>query len=220
MEGATLKNLFHLRDRYCDIARTVAGRACINIQDGVCPDQCVGSIEDFGGNPTAFPMREPITRLDGVPCVVLVMESPHKDEFIGDWGPAKGATGDRIRKYMGTIVAGLGGQLSDLILVNAIQYQCSLGVPTHCYRDRIFDSLWKRGGAADFEKRLKAIYRPQDMLFNCCTGSDPRAGRRQLVTVAIRKSLGAVPLYSGPHPFGWISERSRQAIRLVRPNIP
>jgi hypothetical protein len=143
------------------------------------------------------------------------MESPHTDEFIEEWGPAKGKTGVQIRKHIATIVAGLGGRLSELILVNAIQHQCSLGVPTRRYRDKVFRSLWKNGGSEDFERRLKQLYRPGDMLFNCCTGSDPRKGLRQLVTAAVRNSLGAVPLHSGPHPFGWFSERNRGAIRLV-----
>lgn len=214
-----LKNLVKLRDRYCEIARTVTGRDQINIQCGVCPDQCVGSINDFESHANAFPRRVQVTRKVDFPCVILVMESPHKDEFIGGWGPAKGATGAQIRRHFGTIVAGLGGQLSELILVNAIQYQCSLGVATHLHRDHVFQSLWESGGSVDFEKRLKAIYRPQDMLFNCCTGSDKRIGRRQFVTASIRNSLGAVSLYSGPHPSGWFSERNRVAVRLLQPSV-
>lgn len=105
--------------------------------------------------------------------------------------------------------------MSELILVNAIQYQCSLGVPTRRYRDKVFRSLWENGGADDFERRLQQLYRPGDMLFNCCTGSGPRKGLRQLVTAVIRSSLGSVPLYSGPHPFGWFSERNRGSIRLI-----
>lgn len=210
-----MKDALNLTAQYCEIARTIAGSDHVNIQCGVCPDQGVGSIDDFDGNAGDFPMRQSVTRLDGLPCVVLVMESPHIHEFIENWGPAKGITGKRIRKYIGAIVAGLGGELSNLILVNAIQYQCSLGLPTHLYRDRVFKSLWETGGAVDFEQRLRLIYRPHDMLLNCCTGTEPLIGRRQLVTTAIRNSVGSVALHSGPHPFSWISESNRMAVRLL-----
>ena len=204
-----------LRERYSKVARTVTGRENIDLQCGACPDQRVGSIDDFDGNADAFPLREPVTRLDNSPCVVLVMESPHKDEFIGDWGPAKGKTGVQIRKHIASIVVSLGGQLSELILVNAIQHQCSLGEATHRYRDMVFWRLWASGGAEDFETRLVQIYQPGDMLLNCCTGSDRRNGLRQLVTAAIRNSLGTVTLHSGPHPSSWFSEQNRRAVRLV-----
>ena len=205
-----------LRDRYIEVAHAVSGRESIDLQCGACPDQHVGSIDDFvDGSADDFPLRNPVTRLDNSPCVVLVMESPHKDEFIGEWGPAKGKTGVQIRRHIASVVRGLGGQLSALILVNAIQHQCSLGLATHHYRDMVFRSLWANGGAADFERRLTIVYRTGDMLLNCCTRSDPRNGLRQLVTAAIRNSLGEVPLHSGPHPYSWVSEPNRRAIRIV-----
>ena len=210
----------NLRDRFSEVARTFSEFESTALQSGTCPDQFVGSIDDFDGDAGDFPLREPVTQLDRSPCVVLVMESPHTDEFIGDWGPAKGKTGIQIRKHIATIVAGLGGQLSELILVNAIQHQCSLGVATKHYRDTVFRNLWANGGAADFERRLMQIYRPGDMIFNCCTGSNPRNGLRQLVTASIRNSLGVVELHSGPHPFGWFSEKNRMAVRLVAAQQP
>lgn len=205
----------NLREKYNQIACSVSGRVNTAFQSGVCPDQFVGSMRGFDGSADDFPLRRTVTRLDNSPCVVLVMESPHIDEFIGEWGPAKGKTGVQIRKYIATIVTGLGGQLSELFLINAIQHQCSLGIATRHYRDNVFRALWASGGASDFERRLMQVYRPGDMLFNCCTGSDPHNGLRQLVTAAIRNSLGTVPLHSGPHPFSWFSARNRLAIRLI-----
>ena len=205
----------NLKDEYIEIARRVTGRENTELQRGRCHDQRVGLFSDFHGSAADFPLRKPVTRLNKTPCVVFVMESPHTDEFDGTWGPAKGKTGVQIRRHIATIVDGLGGQLSELILVNAIQYQCSLGVATWQYRDAVFRSLWKIGGARDFERRLRKIYRHGDMLFNCCTGSDPRNGLRQLITAAIRESLGPVPLHTGPHPSSWFSKQNRAVIRLV-----
>jgi hypothetical protein len=208
--GNKLRGAVKLRDVYIKVAREVTGPRSIDFQREACPDQFVGSIEDFDGNSDDFPLRKPVIRLDDHPCVVLVMESPHKDEFIGDRGPAKGKTGVQIRKYIATIVAGLGGQASELILVNAIQYQCSLGVATHNYRDEVFCRLWKKGGEADFEGRLTQTYRFGDMLFNCCTGSE----RRKMITAAIRNLVGSVPLFSGPHPFSWRYKQNRMSVKL------
>jgi len=104
--------------------------------------------------------------------------------------------------------------LSELILVNAIQYQCSLGVATSRFRDKIFRNLWTNGAVADFEKRLTHIYQTGDMLLNCCTKGNTSESLRQVVTSAIRNSIGGVALHSGPHPFSWFSERNRRAVRL------
>lgn len=204
-----------LRETYCDIARSVIGSDNIDLQSGACPDQWVGSITDFDRNADTFPLRTLATQRANHPCIILVMESPHINEFVGEIGPAKGKTGVQIRQHIAAIVTDLGGPISDLLLVNAIQYQCSLGVPTSRYRDTVFRRVWEKGGAEDFSTRLKQLYRPGDMLLNCCTGGDPRTGLRQLVTQAIRSSLGTVTLHSGPHPFSWFNERNRRAIHLV-----
>lgn len=213
--GSKWSGAVELREVYREVAHNIIGSESIDLQYGVCPDQCVGRIGDFDGNADDFPLREPATRLVNHPCVVLIMESPHIDEFIGDWGPAKGKTGVQIRKHIAAIVADLEGPLSDLILVNAIQYQCSLGMPTHRYRNRVFRGFWENGGAENFANRLKRLYRPGDMLINGCTGGDAHSGLRQLVTKAIRSSLEAVPLHSGPHPVSWFSKQNRRAIHLI-----
>ncbi|MDQ6965409.1 MAG: hypothetical protein Q9M23_00615, partial [Mariprofundaceae bacterium] len=98
-----------LRDSFRQTAKTLIGRESIDFQSEVCPDQHVGSIDDLDLNVNDFLQREPVKRLDNSPSVVLVMKSPHTDEFIGDWGPAKGKTGVQIRRHVATIVAGLGG---------------------------------------------------------------------------------------------------------------
>lgn len=201
-----------LSENFRAIARSVTSPAMMDIQIGACPDQLVGPIARFNYRVDTFPIREPANQRNGNPLVILLMESPHTEEFLGDWGPAKGKTGSHIRRYTQSIVGRLSGPMSDLILVNAIQYQCSLGKPTNRYRDEVFSRLWGHGGREDFSGRLVEIFRPGDMLLNCCTVSD---GRRQLVSLAIRDSLKLVPIYAGPHPFSWFSEPCRRSIRLV-----
>ena len=54
-------------------------------------------------------------------------------------------------------------------LVNAIQYQCSLGYPTEYYRDYVFLYYWERK-KQDFINRLKNIINSKTIgIINLCT---------------------------------------------------
>lgn len=88
--------------------------------------------------------------------------------------PALGTTGCNLDKYFLEL---LNSKISEyricdgeynVILANAIQYQCSLGVDTKIYRDRVWLDLWLFKG---FNK--KAITRLQsykpDIIINFCT---------------------------------------------------
>lgn len=117
------------------------GKKNIPYAEIACPDQIVGRIGDFQLG-TDFPRRINVEK--GVTttsdtCVILILESPHKDEFSVDAdgelnpiGPARGCTGCAIRNYFGEIFGKIipGYEKSDLALVNLVQYQCSLGLPT------------------------------------------------------------------------------------------
>lgn len=114
--------------------------------------------------------------------IILVLESPHKDEYDDQKnpiGPANGKTGNHINKYLVSILNNAVGYLKpiypkyDLILLNAIQYQCSLGVDPLIYRDAMFLCLWEQEKYKDdFNKRLKEIilkYNERYLLINGCT---------------------------------------------------
>ena len=126
-----------------------------------CPDQLVGRIEklSFG---TDFPVRVNIQ--DGFKktsdsCVILILESPHKDEFAVDKvgelkpiGPAFGCTGCRIRKHFSQIF----GNTYDncvLVLLNTIRFQCSLGLPDVALKNRIVRACKKEPLFKDDLKR-------------------------------------------------------------------
>ena len=68
----------------------------------------------------------------------MVLESPHVDEFIGNIGPAKGFTGDMIRNFLHEVINLQDVDGFGLVLINAIQHQCSLGTSTSAHRDKIF----------------------------------------------------------------------------------
>ena len=69
--------------------------------------------------------------------IVIILESPHKDEFdpitLMALGPAMGNTGRNLVKHFDSLIQNssiynyLTGAPHDIVLVNAIQYQCSLG---------------------------------------------------------------------------------------------
>ena len=137
---------------------------------GLCPDQYVGQIgklkqledtdKNTGKKKSNFPERINVFTKDfsdriekNSSYMILILESPHKDEFKGEIGPAKGPTGRNIRKHIADI---FGKEYKDyhLILMNAIPFQCSLGVNPKIFRDKVFVKTWKDFGESFFQTRL------------------------------------------------------------------
>lgn len=117
--------------------------------------------------------------------IVIVIESPHIDEFrvynvynAKDQSPvrarpANGATGRNIVEYLPAIFEAHQISLADgkypLILVNAIQKQCSEGKDTCISRTRNFLKLWP-SHCSDFVSRLKQL--DPILVINACTKGD------------------------------------------------
>ena len=133
-----------------------------------CPDQIVGQIEkDDNDNILVdwseydFKTRINIDYRSEINIdnkIILILESPHVEEFVEPYGPAKGVTGKNIRNLFQAVCGEdlLIGKYN-LILMNAIQYQCSLGLPTKYYRDKVFDSVWECFGRSNFESRINKL---------------------------------------------------------------
>lgn len=107
--------------------------------------------------------------------IVIILESPHKDEYSKQiTAPAMGTTGENINKYLLDILNKKIGNPQgdkkeyDVILMNAIQYQISLGIDTEYFRDRVWLTLWNKGVARDEFIRKLEDYKP-DIIFNFCT---------------------------------------------------
>lgn len=176
-----------------------------------CPDQYLGLIGDSLGK-SQFQERSLIANRPPDACVVLVLESPHVDEFLGDLGPAKGASGELIRQHLATSLGIVDIERYGLVLVNAIQHQCSLGSNTVVYRDRIFRAVWRQGGECDFKNRIAEVCEPHDVLVNCCTkGNDFEIHDplRNLVEKALREALPNVVGMRRMHPASWRDENWR-----------
>ncbi len=100
-----------------------------------CPDQSVGKIKDFK-DWDVFQRRDITESYGGAMGakgrVVLILESPHRDEYertrdnlLVAQGPAYGCTGCKIRRYFNLITKKVYEDY-ELLLVNVIQYPCSL----------------------------------------------------------------------------------------------
>ncbi len=119
---------------------------------------------------------------DGV--ILWIIESPHKWEFKIDIplfpsgrhharplnNPAtqrfvKPIYEERINHFLGERIEE--GQVFLVLLVNSVQYQCSLGEKTSLYRDRNFVGNWLKGGREDFLERVRSY--EGDIYINSCT---------------------------------------------------
>ena len=121
-----------------------------------CPDQYVGKIKNVIKKKRFW--RKNINKFDcSDPIFVLLQESPHQDEYEYDEdvskrvpiGPSNGGTGVKIWKCLRKKLGELGedyGKYKDfsLILMNPIQYQCSLGRETKHYRTRMFRKIFSK----------------------------------------------------------------------------
>lgn len=181
------------------------------LEKRLCPDQYLGKLNEIIGR-TSFPLRVATSERIEQPCIVMVLESPHVDEFIGTAGPAKGFTGDMIRNHLAEALRDLNLEGFGLILINAIQHQCSLGTDTSLYRDLIFRAVWAAGGREDFCSRLQSVVRPGDILMNCCTkGNDfeTNVPLRSLVEASIGAMLPSITSIRRMHPASWRNESFR-----------
>jgi len=179
-----------------------------------CPDRFVGSISDLAALRDWTSVAElPPMRRTVVPCIVLVLESPHIDEYgtnqpYTPW-PANGATGRHIRKRVELLAPpGWNSNETQLHVINAIPYQCSLGQATRLYRSKVFREAWDCGARAYFQERLQQTYRQGDLVVNACTVGKPGPSLRALVEAAIEEVLPDALRSRREHPFRWMSDEA------------
>ena len=197
-----------------------------SFSSSLCPDQMVGSFSCDGNHGFVFQnsvttksaggfLRQELSSLsptgfDG--SLVLILESPHVDEFDPQThlpnGPAFGETGANLNRYLMDIlhdqqVFDLPQGTYRLILMNAVQYQCSLGEKPPLYRDGIFLSCWEKQ-----EYRQSFCQRLQDVLerfspcivINCCTcGTHDQTltGHKGAPNSVFYQKMGLSPLKRG-----------------------
>ncbi len=177
------------------------------VPSDACEDQYVGEISKFQKTQKDFEARRRIEDRGGRKCLIMILESPHSDEFRGEIGPAKGPTGRNIRARVTTVLRSINPSDYGLILMNAVQYQCSLGIDTNCVRDQVFLEVWRNGGRKDFGDRLETVVRKGDVVVNCCTTGKNKL--RNLVQAEIYDRLCGkgvnLQLLRRTHPSSWRS---------------
>jgi hypothetical protein len=115
--------------------------------------------------------------------IAIVLESPHTDEFFNKSlnvfkslgttysRPANGSTGENLYNYIVEIfyekIRGLDDGIYSISLINSIQQQCSLGVNTKYFRDRMWLHSWFDSNINNFAERLTK-FKP-DIVFICTT---------------------------------------------------
>lgn len=195
-----------------DFAEAVrdAGRLLYRpVETRACPDQYVGqlsAIEQLRSDQDwQSVMRMPAHERPSIPALIVVLESPHFFEYVGEPGPAKGSTGLAMARWLREVVGGPdGAEDRAVLLVNAVQYQCSLGRDTSLHRDTVFRSVWTEFGEANFKSRIEGIFRKGDKVVCCCTKGYTKPHLRNLVLKAISEAdlQGAVVLRR-QHPSSW-----------------
>jgi len=186
------------------VTATVAAQGLVT-ETRACPDQYLGSLAGILEK-SDFSVRIPAALRPTQPCLIMILESPHIDEFNGALGPAKGFTGEMIRQHLRQSISLPNLEDFGLILVNAVQYQCSLGVSTERYRDSIFRAAWDAGGRLNFGERIKQLVRTGDVVVNCCTkGNDFAINTplRSLVETEVRRVLPGIRSIRRMHPASW-----------------
>ena len=147
----------------------------------LCPDKYVGKIGDISGK-KAYARIDDVfnteytqvlindTLLKRDPVMLLILESPHISEFIGENAPcpANGTTGRNIRNLLLKL---LGDTFHNhhLVLMNAIPFQCSLGGKNRKVRDKVFSESWQNEwiGEPFFMTRLQHFRNA--FIVNACT---------------------------------------------------
>ena len=149
---------------------------------------------------------------ESLKTIAIILESPHTDEFLkgtSGWkpiGPACGTTGRNLRNWLPEVLLNYVPCIVDsqnnhkakyhsckdiesgvyaVKLINAVQYQCSLGEETTKFRDLVFSNLWECDGGEvkeSFSRRLNTAC--PNIVINCCTKgyvSDEQKELRYLV---------------------------------------
>jgi hypothetical protein len=154
------------------------------------------------------PAADALSEQPKAPVLLLLLESPHVDEYRFPAGKLKpvapaqgtspGSAGGAIQRYLYIVVGKLGLSAGSyrVVIANPVQYQCSLG---HWYgrlypniRDHVWMQIWSLEFIQrEFVARL-AAYAPAVVL-NCCTDA-LKARVRNLVWDHRHV------LYEAPHP--------------------
>ena len=88
-------------EHFTQAVKSVIGNSNVDYHRDLCPDQYVGNLDELDVLSDDFITRKGVESAPLTQCrVLLILESPHKAEFIQPIGPAKGKTGKLIRRHI------------------------------------------------------------------------------------------------------------------------
>ena len=136
--------------------------------------------------------------------IVIILESPHQDEYElnSSWNqpnPALGTTGTNLEKYIDCLIDAVSELDSkimkekyQIVLMNSIQYQCSLGRINGCLnkeiRDLIFTSIWSKQEMSPSSQSGTASYLSPSSQKAGPRGDRQQEGRARVERVCLRLS--------------------------------
>ena len=206
----TIAGMFGPQNRVKDV-----DRYRIAVRGGVCSVQPHANRQTAPGCSSYHDLLPDEAEADGT--VLLLLESPHKDEYCGGdprypIAPAQGQTGTRINSYLECILNATCnahvkrriGNNYRVVIANPVQFQTSLWIIhqrplRHCgsLRNAIWKTLWDVPALQqDFCSRLQC-HRP-DVVLNCCTSE-----LKKLVTLFLRQRGLGQQTFLGRHPSIW-----------------
>lgn len=201
-----------------------------HIETRRCDDQFVGTVQVIDNSTrfhddgkTDFAMRISLKAWDrpNVPVIILILESPHTAEYeyltpMPAAGDGYGETGRGLRTLFHEacpVHLFLSNGDYPIVLMNAVQYQCSLGFKPKVFRNEVFLQCWDSFGEQDFESRLLSAYRNNDVVINCCTAAGPKRRRlREVVEASVCAVVGGSTLKI-EHPSNWMREHNAAKIQ-------
>ena len=180
-----------------------------------CPDRFEGLMSEQKGL-AEFPHKDidqcyktdDGTNSEGLNLVVI-LESPHIEEFNGRQGPASGRTGKIIRKYIDDYFHNELGRCK-LALVNVIQYQCSAGhlrdQKDRARKNRIVQLMFQKENVIkDFRERIGKFNIKKDVFLLACGKGNSYVHFDQKVLKELNK-IGVKNVVAwGYHPSRWPS---------------
>lgn len=211
-----------------------------NFSPSICPDQHVGSMTLINGNwqlsnslilsrntPGANPYNIDYGTKANGDYILLILESPHIDEFESatrlPFGPAcgkkSGSAGYDIDFWIDNVFmnspkfrSGLHKDSYQLILMNSVQFQASCGTSPLLkkLRDSNWVTMWQNGFSKDLINRIRWYSTSNEngevIVVNLCTFGN--VGLHYYVNSELRNN--GISFYEGFHPaFNWLQKKRR-----------
>ena len=158
--------------------------------------------------------------------LIFILESPHICEYDiythMPYGPAQGTTGCNICRYLENVLQNSFTNLKlntseeyRVVLLNAIQYQTSLGItPLDTeIRDYVFTSLWNESVIRDdLIQRIRYFTNnnQHNVVCNLCTKGNCNPSLHDLVSLCLNNN--SITHLNGSHPSCWFNANNQTIV--------